>query len=318
MRRMSYSYALGQVSDVDAWKRDAVIARDCGIPVPVLRAFKQVESGCRPGRDPIECARAIRFEPHLFWRDVKGLPRRTTGAAIRAAMTAADMASVPYTPGNEDWRAANGLPCCSRTEGGRTVCRPSRAASCTGSETNRAAFERAFRVNPRIAVTSTSWGAGQVLGDQLLQAFGNDPERAVSAFWADPVVASNIVMIAWWRGVRPEIRQAAANGDWQTVVERYNACSGSSCNDYISRLTSAYNVFSREWNAVRSEVESWLASAGSYASEAGASVREAGERIHRAAPVVVPVAAVAFTVASGFFLWSAWKRRKRLASSYSG
>lgn len=234
---MSYAMmGLGQAAgaDLDAWRRDLGLANEAQIPVTALRSIRSVESGSNPA--------AIRFEPHLYWRMRKGLPSSgTTGAQIRAAMTPADMAAVPYTPGNTSWRAANGL----------APCRIDRSASCTNSETNRAAFERAFRLAPAEAVRATSWGSYQVLGSHLLGLYGS-PSEAVRAFDAEPMVVGERLLASWMRG-NPRAQAAARAMDWAELAHRYNGCSD--CTAYVTRLRQAYDRWGPEWESVRSAVE---------------------------------------------------------------
>lgn len=235
---MSYAMmGLGQSAgpDLTAWRRDLGLANEAQIPVTALRSIRSVESGANPA--------AIRFEPHLYWRMRKGLPSSgTTGAQIRGAMTAADMAAVPYTPGNTSWRSANGLE----------PCRIDRSASCTGSETNRAAFERAFRLAPAEAVKATSWGSYQVLGSHLLGLYGNSPSAAVRAFDAEPMVVGERLLASWMRG-NPRAQVAARAMDWAELAHRYNGCSD--CTAYVTRLREAHSRWGPEWESVRSAVE---------------------------------------------------------------
>jgi hypothetical protein len=235
---MSYSRTgLGQAAaasgDLTAWRRDLALANEAQIPVTALRSIRSVESGSNPA--------AIRFEAHLYWRMRKGLPQGATGAQIRAAMTAADMAAVPYTPGNTEWRSANGL----------APCRISRSASCTGSESNRSAFNRAFALAPEQAVKATSWGSYQVLGSHLLDLYGN-PSAAVGAFDREPGVVGERLLASWMRG-NPRAQAAARSMDWAELAHRYNGCSD--CTAYVTRLTQAYNQWGPEWNSVRAAVE---------------------------------------------------------------
>lgn len=221
-------------ADLTAWRRDLGLANEAQIPVAALRAIRSVESGANPA--------AIRFEPHLYWRMRKGLPSGAAGARIRGAMTTADMAAVPYTPGNTEWRAANGLE----------PCRISRSASCTGSETNRAAFERAFRFAPVEAVKATSWGSYQVLGSHLLGLYRNEPGAAVRAFDADPMAVGERLLASWMRA-NPRAQAAARSLDWGELARRYNGCSD--CTTYVTRFRQAYSRWGPEWESVRNAVE---------------------------------------------------------------
>lgn len=277
---MSYAVSgLGQagtVSDLDAWRRELGLAREAGIPVPVLKAVKGVESGGNPA--------ALRFEPHLFWRRRKGLPSGVSGSQIRAAMTAADMAAVPYTPCTSSWRTANGLP----------ACRHDRAASEVGSETNRAAFNRAFAIDADNAVRSTSWGSGQVLGGFLLDAYGGNPSRAVDGFFANPTEAGERMIVAWWRNARSDA-VAAANAsppNFAMIAHRYNGCA-LPCETYSRRLSQEYAEAAPAWERVRAAVEA-----------AGALVTGTMR-----SPMVPIVGGVALLAGAGFLGWALWRRR---------
>jgi hypothetical protein len=264
--------ALGAADhDLEAWQRAVDLAAQAGIPVLVWQALRAVESGGR--------ADAIRFEPHLFWRTRKGLGSGATGPTIKAAMTSVDHAAVPYTPGNRDWREAAGLP----------PCRISRAASCTGSETNRAAFERAFAVDPAVAVRSTSWGSGQVLGGHLLAISGNDPRRAVQDFFRDPVEVGDRLMVRWWTAARQSVRDAAHRFDWDRVASAYNGCTD--CAQYVAKLTAAYRRVLPEWERVRGSIRHGQLVGG----------------IASPSPAPIALAAVGGALAAGFAGWAIWR-----------
>lgn len=129
--------------------------------------------------------RAVRFEPHVFHRETAG--RFTT-------------AQVPWT--------RSGRP---RKE----------AVSYTPSETNRAAFERAFRYDPRVAVRSSSWGAYQVLGGHLLSVRGPNPAAAVAAFDADPRGVGEEMFVSWFHD-SSDAQAAARAGNIEALAEIYN------------------------------------------------------------------------------------------------
>ena len=267
---------LGQVSggtSLTAWRRELALAREAGIPVPILKAIKATESGGNPA--------SIRFEPHLFWKRRKGLPSGASGAQIRAAMTAADMAAVPYTPCTASWRAANGLSPCGHD----------RAASEVGSETNRSAFNRAYAVDASNAIKSTSWGSGQVLGWALLDAYDGSPSRAVAGFFANPVDAGERMIAAWWHNARPAARTAAnaTPPDFETIAHNYNGCTD--CTRYADMLRTHYARELPAWEAVRAAVEA--AGPLSLSSTTG-----------RVAIVGASIAALAL---GGGFVWWAYK-----------
>lgn len=124
-----------------------------------------------------------------------------------------DLASqIPYTPGAD------------------------RAASPVRAETNRAAFERAYALDARIAVKSTSFGLYQVLGGRLLTIFDNDPDRGVAAFWRDPQEISKLLLVQWMRE-NPAAVRAANDRDWYEFVHRFNGCTD--CTRYLARFMPA-------------------------------------------------------------------------------
>jgi len=220
--REAYAFGLGQtgVSALDI--ADAHLATDAGIPVPVLRAIRSVESGTSPA--------AVRFEPHLYWRAKLNMSTGATGPQIAARIPSGGQAQVPYTPG------------------------PTRAASAVAAETNRAAFNRAFALSPTIAVQSTSWGSYQVLGNRLLPMFSNDAQRAVQAFDANPAQISERLLVSWMNA-SPIARMYARSLDFANFAHRYNGCA-MPCDLYAGRLQAAYNVALPAWRAVQSQVES--------------------------------------------------------------
>jgi hypothetical protein len=163
----------------------------------------------------------------LFWRTKKNLPRGASGEQIRAALSPSDAASIPYTPG------------------------PTQAASRVSSETNRAAFERAFRVDPVVAVRSTSWGSYQVLGQFLLRIFGNDPRRSVEEFDRNPAYLSERIF-ASWMDANPVARVYARSLNFAGFAGRYNGCRD--CSRYEAGLTRNYARLEPEWRAIASRV----------------------------------------------------------------
>lgn len=178
-----------------------------GIPARVITAIGKIESNGRWS--------AVRFEPHLFWRTKLGLPTTSTGAQIRAAMSSAQMAQVPYTPG------------------------ATRAASAVGSETNSAALDRAMAVDPTVAIQSASFGAFQDLGRSLLRVAGSDPRAALAAFKANPQRISGLLFKDWVQHASPNFTTAAHALDFDQIAHYYNGCGD--CSLYAGRLRDAYN-----------------------------------------------------------------------------
>lgn len=178
-----------------------------GIPARVISAIGKIESNGRWN--------AVRFEPHLFWRTKLGLPTSSTGQQIRDAMSSAQMAQVPYTPG------------------------ATRAASSVGSETNAAALDRAAAVDPAVAVRSASFGAFQDLGASLLRVAGPDPTAALAAFRANPERISGLLFADWVAHAPAGFAAAAHALNFDQIAHYYNGCGD--CTLYAGRLRDAYN-----------------------------------------------------------------------------
>lgn len=149
---------------------------------------------------------AVRFEPHVFHRE--------TGGAYRG--------EIPYTPG----------------EG--------RAASTVRSETNRAAFERAYRLDPDAAVRATSWGAYQILGGHLIRLY-ESPSAGVRAFDRNPARVSDELLVAWFAD-RPDALEAAREHDFAGFARRYNGAMYY-VRGYDRKLAEAYEIALRSWLA---------------------------------------------------------------------
>ena len=108
--------------------------------------------------------------------------------------------------------------------------------SITRSETNKGAFDTAFGLDPEVAVRSTSWGLYQVLGGYLLKAYG-PPETAVAKFYANPELASDHTVAAWFND-SPSAVKAANELDWRTLARRYNG--PGNVDHYSAKLKENY------------------------------------------------------------------------------
>jgi hypothetical protein len=170
---------------------DAELAAQAGIPVEILLAIRQIESGSNP--------RAVRFEPHVFHQRTATGDCRTRFFGGGTRCTSSEIlrqirhTAVPYSPDRG-------------------------AVDLTGSNTNRAAFERAARYDREAAIKSTSWGLFQVLGGHLIRKHPSDP---VGAFDRDPERVSKELLISWFEGNR-RAKEAAQRFDIDELARRYN------------------------------------------------------------------------------------------------
>ena len=123
----------------------------------------------------------LRFEPHLFLKRRPDLKGQ-----------------IPYTPKKP----------------------PSQVWSVVRAETDRLAFNRAFKLAPEDAVLSTSFGSYQVMGWALLPE-GANPAASVAKFWAWPDAVSDR-MFARWIERNPAAKEAARERNWVEFARRYN------------------------------------------------------------------------------------------------
>ena len=187
------------------------LAKRVGIPPRLLLAFMEVESKGN--------ARAVRFEPHIF---VGGIRSRNIDKARPDLRN-----QVPWTP-----RAARG--------GKDRAWYISRVRK----ETNRAAFNKAYALDPVAAIQSTSFGQFQVMGRSLLKEFKNDPAAAMRAYDSDPEAVSDRLLITWIEASRAW-RRVAKNGartgnyDFIKLATYYNG--RGQAQKYGKLLKDAYN-----------------------------------------------------------------------------
>ena len=92
--------------------------------------------------------------------------------------------------------------------------------SSVRSETDKGAFQKAFNIDKKAAIESTSWGAYQVMGHHLLKLNSN-PDAAVALFYADPVGVSDKLVASWFSG-NSAACNAARSRDFPTLARRYN------------------------------------------------------------------------------------------------
>lgn len=95
-----------------------------------------------------------------------------------------------------------------------------RGFSTVRSETDKAAFEYAFNLDPKAAVESTSFGLYQVLGGHLIKIYGS-PQSGVDNFYSDPISASYKLLISWFRA-SPRALLAARARSWKQFARRFN------------------------------------------------------------------------------------------------
>jgi hypothetical protein len=211
------------------------------ISVPLLYAFMEVES---LGRIPTK--NTVRFEPHVFL-GMRG-PAITTGKK----------GSKPGLYGGPNYTGNNKVPYASQ---GNTKSKEEWAVSPNNrkkflkgrdffidkkeSHTNREAFDRAYKLDPVQAIKATSWGSYQVMGWALLRAYDNDPVQALAAYDNNPVTASDLMIVQWFKDTfrssrkRKSFTQSPPNFDG--IVKVYNG--SAQVKSYSPKLKKAYEKF---------------------------------------------------------------------------
>ena len=176
----------------DKLSRAYRISKATGVPVRIILAIFTIESRNNP--------RAIRFEPHAF---LSGNRKRRPWAR-------------PDLRGKIDYTPRSKRPPASKDKAWYL--------SRKRNETNKSAFKKAFQLDPKAAILSTSWGSAQVMGVYLLRV-NKDPDAAVALFERDPVKTSDDLMIAWLNDNKRFKRQAKkpeASLDFVLMAEMYN------------------------------------------------------------------------------------------------
>jgi len=181
-----------------------------------LRAVRAVESGGDP--------RAVRFEVHLwahhYPQTVEVLPPIEHGTTLQFAERAAKWIAngkFPFTP--------------KRSITDRWA--PSRVRL----ESDRAACDRARKIDPETAVRCSSWGLYQELGAAILPLTPGAADEDVAAFDRDPEGASEQMLIAFCQA-HPHFVEAANAHDWDTAARIYNGPSNVAA--YSPKLAREY------------------------------------------------------------------------------
>ena len=90
-------------------------------------------------------------------------------------------------------------------------------------ETNREAFNRAYKIDAHSAVKATSWGAFQVLGQHLLDEYDGRPDKALKAFDGNPEEVSAMLVARWFAANHKARAYANATPpDFDRLCRHYN------------------------------------------------------------------------------------------------
>ena len=178
------------------------IASRLAVEPRALRAILSVESS---GSGLVDGHALIRVEAHLLWEHVNPGERPLIDARFRVG-------------GPERWQGHlfDGQPYHGH------------------QDRERAAYAVARAINPDAACRSTSFGAGQVLGDWHALGFASVAEFEA----AQLTEAGQIDTFARYIERRPVLLSALRAKDWGTVARCYNGPSNMA--EYSGRLAGAY------------------------------------------------------------------------------
>jgi len=219
----------------------AMIQSQTGVSLSVrlLFSFMEVES-C--GRTPTKTT--VRFEPHVFL-GMRGPTRKTGKKGSRPDLYGGSNysgnAKVPYSPrGNDSDSWSNDPHNKRKSLRGRDYFIDSNRGN-----TNRAAFDRAFKLDPVQAIKATSWGSYQVMGWALLRAYDNDPHKAIASYDSNPEVAGDMMIVVWFKDNFRSARKKQAFSQnppaFEEMVKIYNG--KAQVRTYAPKLQSAYNKY---------------------------------------------------------------------------
>jgi hypothetical protein len=138
-------------------------------------------------------------------------------AAIKAVETGAstDFNTVRFEPHKFNEKKRNRVEAMKFTDNGKGF-------SSVLSETNRAAFEEAYRRDPAAAIKSTSFGSFQVIPtNEILKELKIGSNKFLEEYEKNPEKISNDLLIAWFK-YNPQALEQINNGDFTEFVKRYN------------------------------------------------------------------------------------------------
>jgi hypothetical protein len=163
------------------------LAAEIGIQPAMLAAIRAVESSGSP--------KARNFLPNKF-----------NTAIIQKYPNNYQDKLMPFTPG---------------VKNGQTL-----SFSLNRQETGTAAFEKAYSIDPQLAIESAAWGAFQVVGkgvsNQILKPNGKyTPEEFINLYNSNPQQLSTDLTKAWWKNSQNAIN-AANDKDFHKLARIYN------------------------------------------------------------------------------------------------
>jgi len=197
------------------------IAKETKMPPRLMMAIKKIEAGRRGPR-------SMRFEAHIFL----GIAAMSNVYHPKPRKGRPDLrGKISYTPRAKN-KEESKIWYISRLR----------------NETNRAAFNKAFELDPAIAMQSTSYGKFQIMGHILLRMYNFDPIKAQAEFDKDPEMHSDKMFITYIKRkgrLRRTIEAGMKTGnyDFERIGRQYNGDKRpiTDPESYSAKLKKAYD-----------------------------------------------------------------------------
>lgn len=200
---------------------DGTTLGDSLLPVGRINYLK--ETVCKNASGVTELANEIGIDPAVL-------------AAFRTVESGGNPTAVRFEPHLFNARSSTKVPF-TKSSGV--------SFSKVASETNRSAFERAYKINKRLAIESSSFGLYQVVIVNATSIFddpriNNEPDKFVKLFNENPLEISNLLVKAWFKGNKTAL-EAANELNFRLLAQKYNGRQYAA-NQYDIKLQSAYQA----------------------------------------------------------------------------
>lgn len=200
---------------------DGTTLGDSLLPVGRINYLK--ETVCKNASAVTELANEIGIDPAVL-------------AAFRAVESGGNPSAIRFEPHLFNKKSGTKVPF---TKGAGV------SFSNVPSETNRSAFQRAYKINKKLAIESSSFGLYQVViqnapsvwKDPKIQ---NSPDTFVALFDQNPLEISNLLVKAWFKGNKSAL-QAANELNFRLLAQKYNGPQYAA-NQYDIKLQAAYQA----------------------------------------------------------------------------
>lgn len=174
---------------------------------PVNAILKPRYGICKDALKVVDLANKIGIEPAML-------------AAIRAVESGGNPSARNFLPNKFNKGITDPSKKLPFTPGGPNK---NYSFSTTPSETGKAAFEKAFSINKKLAIESAAWGKYQVVvagvANKVWATY--TPDTFMNEYNTNPEKLSDFLTLAWWQN-SPNAKQAANSNDFAKLARIYN------------------------------------------------------------------------------------------------